>query len=136
MDTSNVSARMQDTLDGAKGLAGMLRDRSAGWLSSRGWLGQAPPIVIEAPRRPAWQSGMPWFVGGVAVAMIASYFLDAERGSARRHMAYDRTMAGLRDLGDWSGKKARHLRNRAQGTMAEMRRSSQETEGTSAGAGR
>ena len=131
MDTSNVSDRLEE----AKGLAAMLRDRSADWLSSRGWLNQAPPVVIEAPRRPAWQSGMPWFAGGLAVAMIAGYFLDAERGSLRRHMAYDRTMAALRDLGDWSGKKARHLRNRAQGTVAEMRRGEQ-TEGPSVSAQR
>jgi len=136
MDSSNLSDTARAGVEDARGLAAMLRDRSAEWLSNRGWLSQAPPVVIDTPRRPAWQSGMPWFAAGVAVAMIASYFLDGERGSARRHMAYDRTMAAARDLGDWSGKKARHLRNRARGTMAEMQRSSEEAEGTRFSAGR
>ena len=131
MDTSNLSDRLED----ARGLAAMLRERSAGWLANRGWLAQAPSVIVEE-RRPAWQTGMPWFAGGVAVALLASYFLDAERGSLRRHMAYDKTMAVLRDLGDWSGSKARHLRNRAQGTMAEMRRGSEEAGGPTVSAGR
>ena len=136
MDTSNISERAQASVEDARGLAAMLRDRSAEWLSSRGWLNQPPPVVIESPRRPAWQSGMPWFAAGIVAAMIAGYFLDSERGSLRRHMAYDRTMAAMRDLGDWSGRKARHLRNKAQGTMAEMRGASEEAEGPSVSTGR
>ena len=131
MDTSSLAGRVDD----GRRLAAMVRERSAEWLAGRRWLAQPPPVVVEA-RRPAWQTGMPWFVGGVAVALLAGYFLDAERGSLRRHMAYDKTVAALRDLGDWSGSKARHLRNRAQGTMAEMRRGSEEAAGPTVSAGR
>jgi len=46
----------------------------------------------------------------------------------RRHMAYDKVMATGRDMQEWSGKKARHLRNKAMGTVAEMKSVTESTE--------
>jgi hypothetical protein len=117
MSTSNVSERVAD----AKGLAAVLRGRSVAWLSSKGWLELPPPAAVKASRRPSWQAGMVCFASGVAVATVAGYLLDAERGGLRRRMAHDRTLAAIRDAVDWCGGKARHLRHRAQGTVAEVR---------------
>jgi hypothetical protein len=75
---------------------------------------------VTRPSRPAWQSALLWLAGGMALTWLAAFFLDGRRGAARRQMAVDRTMAQARDLAQWSGKKARHMRNKAQGTMAEM----------------
>lgn len=68
-----------------------------------------------------WQTGLLWFAGGMALASAAAFFLDSRKGNARRHMAYDKAMATGRDVGQWSGKKVRHLRNKAMGTVAELR---------------
>ena len=84
---------------------------------------------VPRPRRPAWQVGMIWFAGGMAIASLVGFFLDSRRGGARRHMAYDKAMATGRDMGDWSGKKVRHLRNKAMGTVAEMKSSQEQQAG-------
>ncbi len=73
------------------------------------------PVVVTTPRRPMWQTAAVWFAGGMAISL-------------RRHLAYDKAMATGRDMQRWSGKKARHLRNRAMGTVAEMKSASDETE--------
>jgi hypothetical protein len=97
MDTSVLSRK-----------ADKLRERSAGMV----------PVVRRG--RPMWQTGILWLAGGIVVASLAAFFFDSRRGSARRHMAYDRAMASGRDVGRWSGKKMRHWRNKAMGTVAEM----------------
>ena len=84
---------------------------------------------MARPRRPAWQLGALWFAGGMAIASLAAFFFDSTRGNARRHMAYDKAMATGRDMGQWSGKKVRHLRNRAMGTVAEMTSSEEQKTG-------
>ena len=86
-----------------------------------GELADRAPVVVQRRRRPLWQLGAMWFVAGMAITAAAGFFFDRQRGAARRQMAVDRTVATARDVGQWSEKKARHLRNRAQGTMAEMR---------------
>lgn len=62
-----------------------------------------------------------WFAAGLAVASFVGYFFDSRQGSARRHMAYDKVTSAGRRMGRWSGGKARHMRNKAAGTVAEMR---------------
>jgi hypothetical protein len=98
MDTSVLSRKADD-----------LRKRSA----------EMVPVVRRG--RPMWQTGIMWLAGGMAVAWMAAFFFDSRRGSARRHMAYDKAMATGRDVSRWSGKKVRHLRNKAMGSVAEMR---------------
>ena len=62
---------------------------------------------------------MVWFAGGMAIASLVAFFFESTRGSARRHMAYDKAMAAGRDMGQWSGRRVRHLRNKAMGPVAE-----------------
>lgn len=79
---------------------------------------------MEMPRRkrrPVRQVAALWFAAGVAVASFVSYFFDSKQGSARRHMAYDKVTSTGRRMGAWSGSKSRHLRNKAMGTVAEIR---------------
>lgn len=102
-------------------LMSMLRERSADLMKRSAELTDRTPVVIQTRTRPMWQTGAMWFAAGMAMAAAFGFFFDRQRGAARRRMAVDRTMATARDVGQWSGKKARHLRNKAQGTMAEMR---------------
>jgi hypothetical protein len=101
MDTSRI-ARKADEL---KTVPTMLRDRS---------------MAMVPKRRPLWQVATLWLAGGMAIASLVAFFFDSRRGSARRHMAYDKAMATGRDVGQWGGKKVRHLRNKAMGTVAEI----------------
>ena len=120
MDTSRLTKRAAQATEELKSVSSMLRDRSGDLLKRSGELAaDRSPIVLRS-RRPAWRSGALWFAGGMAVAATLTYFFDSQRGNARRHMAYDRLMAARRDVQRWSGGKARHLRNRAMGTVAEM----------------
>jgi hypothetical protein len=98
MDTSVLSRKADE-----------LRERSAAMM----------PVVRRG--RPMWQTGMLWLAGGMAIAWLAAFFFDSRRGNARRHMAYDKAVATGRDVGRWSGKKMRHLSNKAAGTVAEMK---------------
>ena len=77
---------------------------------------------LAKPQRPVRQIAAVWFAAGVTAAAVVGFFFDSKEGAARRHMAYDKAMATGRDLGQWGGKKSRRLRNRAMGTVAEMRR--------------
>ena len=72
-------------------------------------------------RRPVRQVAALWFAAGLAVASFVSYFFDSRQGSSRRHMAYDKVTSTGRRMGEWSGSKSRHLRNKAMGTVAGMR---------------
>ncbi|HET9781499.1 MAG TPA: hypothetical protein VFR33_06945 [Candidatus Dormibacteraeota bacterium] len=72
-------------------------------------------------RRPVRQVAALWFAAGLAVASFVSYFFDNQKGSARRHMAYDKVTSTGRRMGAWSGRKSRHLRNKAMGSMAQIR---------------
>jgi hypothetical protein len=76
---------------------------------------------IARPRRPMWQTAAIWFGGGLLVTWLAAFFLDRRRGAARRRMAVDKTAAQARDVARWSSGKMRHLGNKAQGAMAEMK---------------
>ena len=105
----------------ADDLKTMVRERSADLLKRSGELRDRAPIVVERRKHPMWQSAAMWFATGLAIAAAVGFFFDRQRGAARRQMAVDRSVATARDIGEWSGKKARHLRNKAQGTMAEMR---------------
>ena len=78
-----------------------------------------------------WPLRLAWFAGGIAMGTALAYFLDPQRGNARRHMAYDRLTAASRDLGQWSGRKARHMRNRGVGAVAEARGGLEEVQGSS-----
>ena len=82
-----------------------------------------------------WQTAAMWFAGGLAITAALGYFFDRRQGSMRRHMAYDKVTATGRDMQRWSGKKARHLRNKAMGTVAEMKSAtgSSEAERTATG---
>ena len=133
METKRLSEKAAKaaakTADDLKNVPSMLRDRSTGLLQMAGQLRDRPmPVLVTTRRRPMWQSATLWFAGGMAIAAALGYFFDRQRGSARRHMAYDKAMATGRDVQRWSGKKARHLRNQAMGTMAEINASDTETE--------
>jgi len=119
MDTSQLTKKAAQATEDLKGVSSLLRDKSAELMKRSGELADRSPVVMRS-RRPMWQTGALWFAGGMAMAATLTYFFDRQRGSARRHMAYDRLTAARRELQRWSGGKARHLRNRAMGTMAEI----------------
>jgi hypothetical protein len=120
MDTSRLTKKAAQATEDLKGISSLLRDKSADLMKRSGKLAADRSPVVLRTRRPAWRSGALWFAGGMAIAATLTYFFDRQRGSARRHMAYDRLMAARRDVQRWGGGKARHLRNRAMGTVAEM----------------
>jgi ferric-dicitrate binding protein FerR (iron transport regulator) len=124
METSRLTERAVKT---AKDLKSMFREKSADLMKKSAELADRSPVVIER-RRSRWQVGAMWFAAGMAIAAALGFFFDSQKGSARRHMAYDKAMATGRDVTDWSGKKARHLRNKAMGTMAELKGPSAEPE--------
>jgi len=112
-----------------KNVPSMIRDRSSDLLQMANQLRDRPmPVVVTKPRRPLWKTAAMWFAGGMAIAAALVYFFDRRQGSLRRHMAYDKVMATGRDMQEWSGKKARHLRNKAMGTVAEMTSATESTE--------
>ncbi len=107
----------------------MLRDRSSDLLQMAGQLRDRPmPVVVTRRRRPLWQTAGLWFAGGMAAAMAVGYLFDSRRGAARRRMAYDKAVATGRDVQRWSGKKVRHLRKKAMGTVAEMKAANDDME--------
>jgi len=120
MDTSRLTKKAAQTTEDLKGVSSMLREKSAELLKRSSELADRSPVVVSR-RRSMWRSGALWFAGGMAIAATLTYFFDAQRGNARRHMAYDRLTAAGHDLQRWGSGKARHMRNRAMGTMAEMR---------------
>jgi hypothetical protein len=76
-------------------------------------------VSLPVKQRPVWQTALMWFAGGLLIATAVGFFFDANRGAARRRMAVDKAMAKGRDMTEWSGQKARHLRDMATGTVAE-----------------
>jgi hypothetical protein len=56
---------------------------------------------------------------GVGVGALLMYMLDPDRGRTRRKLLGDKLVGWTNDLTDAAGSKARHLRNRAQGVVAE-----------------
>src|SRR5207247_7783869 len=57
-------------------------------------------ITRERPQAPrAWRPDVRSAVGGAIGGAVAAYFIDAERGRARRHMAVDRGGATVRRAG-------------------------------------
>jgi hypothetical protein len=86
-------------------------------------------LTLPIRQRPMWQTAVMWLAGGLALAAAAGLLLD--RG--RRREAVDRAMAAGREVTGWSGKKARHLRNKAMAAVAEMRSAREET--TASGGG-
>ena len=128
MDKSRITSKSEEL---KKSVPSMLRDRSADLLQKAGQLrDRQMPVVVTTPRRPMWQTAAMWFAGGMAIAAALGYFFDRRQGSMRRHMAYDKVTATGRDMQQWSGKKARHLRNKAMGTVAEIKGSERETQTT------
>ena len=126
MDKSRIANKAEEL---TKNVPSMLRDRSADLLQRAGQLrDRQMPMVVTKPRRPIWQTAAMWFAGGLAITAALGYFFDRRQGSMRRHMAYDKTLAAGRDVQRWSGKKARHLRNKAMGTVAEMKAAREEIE--------
>jgi len=119
MDTSGLTKKAAQATEELKSVSSLLRDKSAELMKRSGELADRSPVVMRS-RRPMWRTGALWFAGGMAMAATLTYFFDRQRGSARRHMAYDKLTAARRELQRWSGGKARHLRNRAMGTMAEI----------------
>ncbi len=89
-------------------------------------LGPPPSAFLPVRRSTPWLNGL-WFAVGALLAMAARFFFDRERGSARRHMAYDKVVAAGRDAGRTAGKKATHWRNKATGTMTEIESSHRDT---------
>src|SRR6266576_187046 len=77
---------------------------------------------LVRPQRPVRLVAALWFAAGITVAAVVGFFFDSKQGDARRHMAYEKVRAKGRDIGQWGGKKGRHLRNQAMGTVAEMKR--------------
>jgi hypothetical protein len=132
METSRLTERAART---AEDLKGMLREKSAELMKKSGELADRSPVVVQR-RRSMWQVGAMWFAAGMAIAAALGYFFDSRRGSARRHMAYDKAVATSRDVKEWSGKKARHLRNVATGTVAEMKGPAEATEPEAQGSSR
>jgi len=114
----------------ADDLKAIVRERSADLLKRSSELADRTPVVVQKRTRPMWQSAAMWIAAGMAIAASVGFFFDSRRGAARRQMAVDRTLATARDVGQWSGKKARHLRNKAMGTVAEMKGPSDEMEST------
>lgn len=67
-------------------------------------------------------SGSVWMLlTGVAVGAGLMYLFDPERGRTRRKLFGDKLAALTNGLTDAAGSKARHLRNRAKGVVAETR---------------
>jgi hypothetical protein len=124
METSRLTGMAAKT---AEDLKSMFRERSADLMKKSAELADRSPVVVQR-RRPMWRVGAMWFAAGMAIAAALGYFFDSQKGSARRHMAYDKAMATGRDVTEWSGRKARHLRNKAMGTMAELKGPGEETE--------
>jgi len=122
MDTSRLTKKAAQATEDLKGVSSLLREKSADLLKRSGELAADRSPVVLRSRTQVWRSGALWFAGGLAIAATLSYFFDRQRGAARRQMAYDKVTAAGRDVQRWSGGKARHLRNRAMGTVAEMQR--------------
>src|SRR2546423_226207 len=58
-------------------------------------------------------------LGGMAAGAALMYLFDPERGRRRRSLLSDQLTSKANRLGETAGKKARHLRNRAQGLAHE-----------------
>lgn len=76
--------------------------------------------MARTQRRPVRQIAAFWFAAGLAAASFVSYLFDTHQGSARRDMAYDEVMSTGRRMGTWTGKKSRHVRNKAGGAVAQI----------------
>ena len=61
------------------------------------------------------------FLAGTAIGAGLMFLLDPDRGRGRRALARDRILSAGRHAGEDVGAKARHLRNRARGVVAEAR---------------
>jgi hypothetical protein len=66
--------------------------------------------------------GKSWaFLGGLGLGALAMYFFDPTSGVRRRNVARDRVLRTTRDTRRDLERKARNLRNRAQGAVARTR---------------
>ncbi len=61
------------------------------------------------------------FLAGAAIGAGLMFLLDPDRGTRRRALARDRILSAGRHAGDDLGARARHLRNRARGLVADAR---------------
>jgi hypothetical protein len=79
-------------------------------------------ITMEPKKTgPDFTPGISLLAGfGAGIALM--YFLDPEKGKARRNMLADRLMSWTRKAGEAATGKAKHLGNRASGAMYETRK--------------
>lgn len=75
-------------------------------------------VMAKARPQPR-RTGPLWFIAGLAGGVAAFYFLDGQRGAARRQMVIDRITSTGNDIVEQGTQKARHWRNQAAGTVAE-----------------
>jgi uncharacterized membrane protein len=61
------------------------------------------------------------FVSGAAIGAAAMYYLDPDRGRARRAMCQSRAVGGANRTADYVGKAGRDLSHRVQGLAAEVK---------------
>ena len=61
------------------------------------------------------------FLAGTAIGAGLMFLLDPDRGRGRRALARDRILSAGRHAGEDVGAKARRLRNRARGVVADAR---------------
>ena len=96
----------------------LIYGRTSSGKSSLSWFAaaQAPAVVHLATM---YEMGMMKFVvkAGVAVAVGAAavYYLDKQRGAARRHRAVDQAAAMMRHQIQHAGRLERQMRGRAEG---------------------
>jgi ElaB/YqjD/DUF883 family membrane-anchored ribosome-binding protein len=75
-------------------------------------------------RRAQLRSRRNWalaFAGGAGLGAALMYLLDPDRGRRRRHLLNDQVGSLMSRSDDMIGKRARDLRNRARGLLAETR---------------
>ena|SRR5437899_12844163 len=60
-------------------------------------------------------------IAGIGLGAGLAYFFDPKSGRRRRALVRDQIVHAMNKLGDRGEAKLRHLRNRAVGTVAELR---------------
>lgn len=80
-----------------------------------------PSAFIAKVRPQPRRTGPLWFVAGFLGGLAALFFFDSRRGAARRQMVVDKITSRGNEMMELSGRKARHLRDRAMGAVAAER---------------
>ena len=110
------------TLD-EQGTGGASADTFGGGGADRGAGGYSSPgrVSRSAREAPGGGGALTALLVGVGIGGLLMYMLDPERGRTRRKLVGDKLVKWTNDLSDAAGSKARDLRNRAQGVVAEAR---------------